>query len=157
MNRISKGFTLVEILIVVIILGILAAIVIPQFTEASQDARGSALTSDLQTFRSQLELYKVQHGDQYPNGYSTDAAGFVAQLTSKTNSDGTTTGTPNLGPYFLKLPANQFTPGQLNTLGIGGAAPAGDNSTGWWFNTATNTLSPNDNGSTSDGTLHKNL
>ena len=45
------GFTLVEILIVVIILGILAAIVIPQFTNASQDARESSLLSQLQTLR----------------------------------------------------------------------------------------------------------
>jgi len=41
MKRNSRGFTLVEILIVVIILGILAAIVIPQFSSASNDARRS--------------------------------------------------------------------------------------------------------------------
>jgi len=62
-----KGFTLVEILIVVIILGILAAIVIPQFTNASQNARESSLQSILQTLRSQIELYKLQHGDTLPN------------------------------------------------------------------------------------------
>ena len=50
-RRNSKGFTLVEILIVVIILGILAAIVIPQFTNASSDARKNSLTSQLQTVR----------------------------------------------------------------------------------------------------------
>jgi prepilin-type N-terminal cleavage/methylation domain-containing protein len=43
-NR-KSGFTLVEILIVVIILGILAAIVIPQFTNASEDARRNSMTS----------------------------------------------------------------------------------------------------------------
>ena len=54
-RRTNKGgFTLVEILIVVIILGILAAIVIPQFTNASQDARKSSLSSQLQTVRSQI-------------------------------------------------------------------------------------------------------
>ncbi len=67
MNAIRKhrnsGFTLVEILIVVIILGILAAIVIPQFTNASQDARRNSLMSQLQTVRSQIELYKLQHKD----------------------------------------------------------------------------------------------
>ena len=52
MNR-NKGFTLVEILIVVIILGILAAIVVPKFTEASDDAKLSALTTDLKIVRSQ--------------------------------------------------------------------------------------------------------
>ena len=43
----NRGFTLVEILIVVIILGILAAIVIPQFTSASSDARNSSVASTL--------------------------------------------------------------------------------------------------------------
>ena len=62
----KRGFTLVEILIVVVILGILAAIVIPQFTEASTEAKVSRLASDLQTMRSQIELYKVQHSDTPP-------------------------------------------------------------------------------------------
>src|SRR5205085_7357056 len=74
------GFTLVEILIVVIILGILAAIVIPQFTSASQDARKNSLTSQLQTIRSQLELYKLQHLDKLPStlvGSSPDWSQFI--------------------------------------------------------------------------------
>ncbi|MHC4171078.1 MAG: type II secretion system protein [Planctomycetota bacterium] len=61
-----SGFTLVEILIVVVILGILAAIVIPQFTEASTEAKTSSLMTDLQTMRSQIELYKIQHNDDLP-------------------------------------------------------------------------------------------
>ena len=56
-----------EILIVVIILGILAAIVIPQFTNASQNARESSLQSTLQTLRSQIQLYKLQHSDALPD------------------------------------------------------------------------------------------
>ena len=67
----NKGFTLVEILIVVIILGILAAIVIPQFTNASTDARKNSLSSQLQTMRSQFELYKLQHNDKLPVVFQT--------------------------------------------------------------------------------------
>ena len=62
-----SGFTLVEILIVVIILGILAAIVIPQFTGASQDARKSNLASQVQTLKSQIELYRLQHNEMLPD------------------------------------------------------------------------------------------
>jgi type II secretion system protein G len=60
--RRQRGFTLIEILIVVVILGILAAIVIPQFTNASQDAQVSAVKSQLQTIRSQIELFRVKNG-----------------------------------------------------------------------------------------------
>jgi len=132
----SKGFTLVEILIVVIILGILAAIVIPQFTEASNDARESALRSDLQTVRSQLELYKVQHLDTYPA-----AATFVTQLTTKTDSAGAAGGT--LGPYLQSFPTNPFN--GLSTVEVeAGTDGLGDGSHGWHFDTSLGRLAPDD-------------
>ncbi len=59
-TRVSRAFTLIEILIVVVILGILAAIVIPQFTDASQQAMESSVVTQLQTLRSQIELHDVQ-------------------------------------------------------------------------------------------------
>lgn len=66
-RRASKAFTLVEILIVVVILGILAAIVVPQFTSASQEAQASNVASQLQTVRNQIELYRVRHNGAYPD------------------------------------------------------------------------------------------
>lgn len=65
-TRRMTGFTLVEILIVVVILGILAAIVIPQFTSASQEAVKGALQSQLQTIDSQLELFRVRNQGAFP-------------------------------------------------------------------------------------------
>jgi general secretion pathway protein G len=107
-SRRSAGFTLVEILIVVIILGILAAIVIPQFTNASQDARKNSLTSQLQTVRSQLELYKLQHLDQLPSVLAAGGAGTGAwaQMVEQTNADQSVTGTPTFGPYLQQAPIN---------------------------------------------------
>ncbi|MGP1310435.1 MAG: type II secretion system protein [Phycisphaerales bacterium] len=64
-NR-ANAFTLVEILIVVVILGILAAIVVPQFTKASESAVRSTLKSQLQTIVSQVELYRVRNKGIYP-------------------------------------------------------------------------------------------
>jgi general secretion pathway protein G len=106
-RSLKKGFTLVEILIVVVILGILAAIVIPQFTSASETAKASSLVSQLQTIRSQLELYQVQHNGDYP-----DLSANWDQLTEKTELDGTVaaddfTGT-TYGPYLQKAPNNPF-------------------------------------------------
>src|SRR5438067_5963842 len=90
-NRTRKGgFTLVEILIVVIILGILAAIVIPQFSSASNDARKSSLASTAQTMRSQIALYRLQHNDVLPgtgaSGFSS--ATFWTHMTTKTDATG---------------------------------------------------------------------
>ncbi len=66
-NLRKSGFTLVEILIVVVILGILAAIVVPQFTNASNEAIKGALQTQLQTINSQVELYRVREQGDYPD------------------------------------------------------------------------------------------
>jgi len=142
----SKGFTLVEILIVVIILGILAAIVIPQFTEASNDARESALASDLQTLRSQLELYKVQHLEMYPDVSAPgvlDTVNFIARLTGRTDLDSTLNAAGVFGPYLHAFPTNPFVPLNADTVEFGIAAPGGG-TTGWYWNTDTGKISPND-------------
>jgi prepilin-type N-terminal cleavage/methylation domain-containing protein len=69
------GFTLVELLIVVIILAILAAIVIPQFSSATTDAQEAALDSNLGGLRNAVELYKAQHTATATNsGYPGSAA-----------------------------------------------------------------------------------
>src|SRR5436190_8439531 len=83
-NSKKSGFTLVEILIVEIILGILAAIVIPQFTNASTDARKASLLSQLQTLRSQVQLFRLQHNDVLPDL----VANQWGQMTAKTNITG---------------------------------------------------------------------
>ena len=104
----AQGFTLVEILIVVVILGILAAIVIPQFTSASESAKASSLVTQLQSLRSQLELYQLQHNGNYP---SSTTATFWDQLTEKTNIAGSTTiatGEKEYGPYLQKEIVNPF-------------------------------------------------
>ena len=61
-NFIRRGFTLIEILIVVVILGILAAIVVPQFVNAADEANDAAMRSQLQTLRGQCELFYAKTG-----------------------------------------------------------------------------------------------
>jgi general secretion pathway protein G len=133
----KKGFTLVEILIVVVILGILAAVVIPQFTEASTEAKTSSLCTDLQTMRSQIELYKVQHNDNLPglaNGTHTAGAGFEDSLKGQTDIYGEV-GT-DYGPYIQKVPTNQFN--DLATVQVeAGSTGLGNGNTGWHFDTST--------------------
>jgi len=64
--QVRKAFTLVEILIVVVILGILAAIVIQQFTNASEEAQASSAASQLSTVRNQIELFRVRNNGTPP-------------------------------------------------------------------------------------------
>jgi len=140
----KSGFTLVEILIVVVILGILAAIVIPQFTSASVDAKESALVSDLQSMRSQIELYKIHHNDELPGDPANSSSGvdFETAMTSKTDQDGVvgSGATFRFGPYMQKLPENPFN--NLSTVEINGVA--GNNSDGWNFVIATGLFQPDD-------------
>jgi general secretion pathway protein G len=133
----KSGFTLVEILIVVIILGILAAVVIPQFSDASDDTRSSSAMTNLKTIRSQLQLYKAQHTESWP----TD---FGNQMTLFTDAGGVTnasqTAVYRFGPYLLRVPANPYT-GISTVTTVADAATgytaAADMTFGWWFNSAT--------------------
>ncbi len=147
--RAKSGFTLVEILIVVVILGILAAIVIPQFTDASTEAKTSSLCSDLQTVRSQIQLYKIQHNDNLPGvtatGHATNAT-FVTALTGMTDQAGmvqTTAGTGVFGPYLQKIPSNPFVTTNTNVVETGADTPGGGDN-GWYFNTTSGAFNADD-------------
>ena len=122
-NRTQRkaGFTLVEILIVVVILGILAAIVIPQFTNASESARTSSLYTQLQTIRSQLQLYQVQHNGDYPTvAELNDATNPWSVMVMYTDEAGDPVAAPDatheFGPYLQQAPANPFVPVGVNTV-----------------------------------------
>jgi general secretion pathway protein G len=116
-----KGFTLIEILIVVIILGILAAIVIPQFTNASKEAKQSSLVTMVQSLRSQIALFKLQHNDFLPGvaplvgtAATFDQAAFWNQMTLFSDVTGATNATKTVqfdkGPYMQSVPKNPLCP-----------------------------------------------
>ena len=149
-NRSRSGFTLIEVLIVVIIMAILAATVIPQFTSSTKDARQSAMAFNQSSVRSQIELYKAQHLGVLP----TIVSGLIPQLTGVSDVNGNTNATnpaaPDatkpFGPYMDQLPANPFN--ALNTfegqsLKGSSTAPNPDGTTGWIMDTDTGIIWPN--------------
>ncbi len=120
----QSGFTLVELLIVVIILGILAAVVIPQFNTAAAESKEAALASNLATIRQAIELYKVQHNDTFPG------ATIVTQLTTQTDATGAA-GT-KYGPYIRNsFPANPID--NSSAVATAAAMPGAPTAAGGWI------------------------
>lgn len=138
-NRIRKGFTLVEILIVVVILGILAAIVVPQFTNATQDAQAGNLKAQIKSIQNQIELFKArnQGGDGlYPVIDGADATAWVSLIDPLANgNDGTiVNGVSNTADAYIKeAPKNPFN----GSVAVAAARAAGN---GWAYDRATGTL-----------------
>jgi prepilin-type N-terminal cleavage/methylation domain-containing protein len=145
----QRGFTLVELMIVVALLGILAAIAIPQFSSSASEARSAALSSDLAAIRKQIDLYRYHHQEQLPAAVGETGAEFIRRLTTKTDLAGNSG--DDFGPYFLRMPVNPFN--NLSTVRIGDAA-AGANTHGWRFDPVSGQFLADDNiDANSDGVL----
>jgi general secretion pathway protein G len=161
--RAQRGFTLVEILIVVVILGILAAIVVPQFTQASTEASENSLRSDLQSLRSQIELYRAQHTDQIPQPTFTGPIETWPQMTETTTRAGAPSGskirTPvnECGPYLERVPNNPFTRTNTIVSCVDRAANPRDGTTAWAYVPATGEIYANHGGQTAQGELYSDF
>jgi len=138
-----NAFTLIEVLIVVVIMAVLAATVIPQFTSSTKDAQNSTVEFNSRTLRAQIELYKAHHNGEYP----TVSDNSLPQLTSRTNVNGdigTDAATHPFGPYVAEIPKNPFN--NKNTIvAVSDTAPtagiSGD-SYGWQYNKDTGGIWP---------------
>ena len=138
----TTGFTLVEMLIVVVLLAILAAIVIPTVSQGATAARESALICDLQLMRRVILLYRAQHlevAPGNPNGHASPEEAFTAQATKASNAEGQTaepgTNGFDLGPYLFKVPENPFN--KLNSIRAVDAIATGQGMAGWQYNPTT--------------------
>ena len=173
----QSGFTLMEILIVVILLGILAMVVVPQITISSEDTKASTLQSNLGQLRSLLEIYYAQHNESYPGeidhtdgvGAPSDAAAaFVNQLTWYTKASGEASKSDKtnfqLGPYIKanSLPPNPFNNSTAIVIDnsttdlTARTVAAADETSGYKFFTITGVLIACDGGD-SNGVDHENF
>lgn len=156
------AFTLIEILVVVVILGILAAVVIPLASNSVLSSQESSLGMDLQLIKRFVLIYKVHHleiAPGYPDGPSSTPTelAFVNQATLSSNSDGQTAaiGTAGYerGPYMQMIPRNPLN--KLKTiqmLGDGEDFPAsGDNSHGWVYKASTGEVRADSPGTDDNG------
>ncbi len=119
LNRKKNAFTLVELIIVVAILGILAAIILPEFQGHVQKAKEAAAKDNLRILREAIERYAIDHNGVSPgytlnNTASTpDTLQFNLQLVFRASNalgqlaDFGTGGYP-FGPYLTEIPENPF-------------------------------------------------
>ena len=133
MRRRPFGFTLMELLIVIVILAILAAAIIPQFTDISSDAKASTADINVRVLRGQINLYKLQH-----NGLTPSLT--LVELTKGTDASGAD-GT-EFGPYMQRIPVNPFT--NRNTVRQATANPpaaaSGASDAGWLYHPASGNI-----------------
>lgn len=160
-----SGFSLVEVLIVIIVVGILAAMAIPRFTSSSDQARETAMRSSLNSLQRAVELYRHEHEGVYPGAVSHRTgspvatvaqaeSAFVAQLERYSTRGGRTaliaSGSFRYGPYLRQgLPVNPMNECSGITCDItetdvtkmqGNSADG----TGWRFYVRTGRIIPND-------------
>jgi general secretion pathway protein G len=124
-RNLKRAFTLVEILIVVVILGILAAIIIPQFANASSDARTTNLKTTLANVRNQIEIFKAQHNESAPA-----LTGMWTLMTSLSDTTEVSVANPtgtHWGPYLQAAPINPMN------MKTGISSGATDTDAGWYY------------------------
>ena len=113
----SRAFTLVELLIVIVVLAVLAAIVIPKFNDSGIRGRESSLRANLKVVRNAVELFKTDTG-AYPAQLS-DLAATTAPANGK-DSSGTQkaiTASDFKGPYVAEVP-NDTISGSAMTYSV---------------------------------------
>ncbi len=163
MKSTKKAFTLVEVLIVVILLGIIAVIALPKFSNATAKTRANMLADDLRMLRTQTVVFKGQHcgispgyPDCDPDAEPTQTA-FINHMTMSSDQGGkvAAVGTSGYryGPYFSKMPENPVN--GLSTVQIvaddGTVPTTGDDSHGWIYQPSTLSFKADSSGADEDG------
>ena len=181
--RNQAGFTLVELLIVAIILSILAAIAVPQFTSTTDDAAKAALKSNLSGIRSAIDLYAQQHGGTFPaavlssggsctggsagSGAADSDTAFREQLLYYTNAAGQACSIADIpaggaidypyGPYIKSdIPNNPVTnDGTISVVTTGNLTMTGAGAGGGWlYDTTSGKFIANDINQDENGTSY---
>ena len=157
MNRPRSGFSLVELMIVVAILGLLAAVAIPQLTDPEDETREAALVAAVSALRTAVDSYWSQH-DGLPGQGGADQ--FASQLCRPTDRDGVpgVSETHTLGPYLDdgRVPVNPVT--GTNTVFVVDSMPVGPSgAAAWLYDRRSGEVRANVRGTAPSGTRYFDL
>jgi len=142
-----QAFTLVEVLIVVVIMAVLAATIIPTFSDSTNEAKVSSAKTNIGTLRAVLALYKSGHGAFPPNNGTVS---LEVSLTQRSDRDHTINASSGVyGPYLQEFPVDPFT-GTVKSVTNSSdqpiaAVPAGTTTGGYNYNPSTGEIRYNYN------------
>ena len=149
-NSMNRAFSLVELVIVLVIIGVIAAIAVPRLTRGATNASATALDANLAAMRNAIELFRAEHEGAFPT-----TANIVNQLTQFSDVTGTnfsaTADVANnivFGPYLKSIPTLPVG-AERGSVNIAAAAAAG---VGWIYTQAGGTIKSN----TTDAEVDKN-
>lgn len=126
MHHKRTAFSLVELVIVIVIIGIIAAIAVPRFSSATTSANARQAQASVIILQNSIDLFIAEHA---AGALGTTGASIVTQLTTGTKGDGTA-GT-DYGPYLRKMPPNLTVGDTADGLQYDGVCDAADAPCGW--------------------------
>jgi len=141
-NHKRRAFSLIELVIVIIILGVISAIAIPRMMRGAEGADVTGLQADLAVLRGAIEMYRYEH-QAFPS-----VATFGDQLTKITNAAGGVDAAGEFGPYLVKMPKLKTGAHEGDVAVVSAAAvppiAAEAGAFGWQFDPTTGGIWAND-------------